>query len=147
MREGQRGDRIEVRDIKQVPGVAIGRGARTGHLPIVSGKAAVDPAALQAELKVIYTTLNQANLPNDAKIVVQSAAGPAVVEGVKNGQAKPDVILPRIQEFGETLREAQVVVREETALWQSINALTPLLGPLVGGSRVDAGRFDLSLPG
>lgn len=105
-----------------------------------------DLVELRQALKDMHAALGQAHLPDDTLIGAQTAVGNALVQGIKNGEAKPGVILSHVQEVAETLKQANVTVREGSSLWQSVQRLAPLLGPLVvGGAHAIAAWFGIFL--
>ena len=147
MTDQHTGDHITVGDITHGQGIAIGRDA---HAEVQSSSnsstAAVDPEVVRSVLKELRVALGQANLPDDTVISAQTATGNALVEGVKGDAVKPDVILANVQKAGETLKQANVVVQEGSTLWQSVQKLASVLGPLVvGGARVVAAWFGIPL--
>jgi hypothetical protein len=141
------GDHITVGDISHAQGIAVGCGAHaqvTGST-IAGGARAIDPETLRATLKELRTALGQADLPDDTLIDVQTAAGNALRQGVKDGEVQPDALMYHVKEIGETLKQANVAVQEGSTLWESIQKLAPLLGPLVGGARAVGAWFGVAL--
>ncbi len=139
------GDKIDVGDISGSQGIAIGRSARatvTGHN--LSGDVKVDAQQLRTALEELYDALGQAQLPREQVRTAQTAAGKAL-EGVKDKQVQADTVVQNVQKIGETLQQANTVVQEGSSLWQSVQKLAGLLGPLVGGARVVAAWFGVSL--
>jgi hypothetical protein len=100
-----------------------------------------DPAALRQALKDLYAALEQAALPVDAKIGAQTATGNALVQGVKDGEVNPHAIESHVREVANTLTQANVAVRQGSALWQSIEKMALLLGPLVIGGTHAVGTW------
>jgi conjugal transfer/entry exclusion protein len=141
----EEGDNITVGDISGSQGVAIGRSARatvTGQN--VSGDVKVDARQLRAALEELYDALDQAQLPRDQVRVTQTAAGNAL-EGVDEDKVNADTVVHNVQKIGETLKQANATVQEGTTLWQSVQKLAQLLGPLVGGARVVARWYGIAL--
>jgi hypothetical protein len=93
----------------------------------------------------MYTSLSQANMPRDKMISTQTAVGKAL-EGVKDDEVQAEIVVSHIQTVGEVLKQANVTVQEGSSLWQSVQKLATLLGPLVGGARIVAGWFGVLLP-
>ena len=147
MTDQHNGDNITIGDITHAQGIAIGRKAYASVQGSVNADAAsLDPETVRAALKELRTALGQANLPDETVISAQTAAGNALVEGVKDDAVKPDVVLSNVQKAGEALKEANVVVEEGSSLWQSIMKLAPVLGPLVvGGAHAVAAWFGIPL--
>jgi hypothetical protein len=143
------GDHIQVGDITSSGGIAIGRGANATFTGSINAGAAkdVDPDALRAALKELRSALRQSGLPEDAGLEAETAAGAAAIEGVKNGQVKPEAVVERVQQVGETLKGAKVAIEEGSDLWQSVLKLAPLVGPLVqGGAKAVGAWFGVPIP-
>ncbi len=146
MTEQDRGDSIQVGNITQAQGVAIGRGARasvTGHN--VAQGAQLDPTALRSALQELFAALGQTGLPADKAIGTQTAVGKAL-EGVQDDQVQADTVVPNLERAGELLKQAKVAVDEGSSLWESVMKLGAVLGPAVGGARVVAGWFGIPIP-
>ena len=142
------GDHIQVGDIRQAQGIAIGRGARAEvHGNVISGaEAQVDPEALRSVLRELRTALGQAGLPDDVQLRAETAAGNALVQGIKDGKAQPEPLVAHVEQIGKSLKEAHVAVEEGSKLWESVQKLAPVLGPLVaGGARAVAAWFGVPL--
>jgi len=140
------GDHIQVGNISGSQGIAIGRNARatvTGHN--ISGDVKIDPDELRTTLEEMYTSLSQANLPQDKMISTQTAVGQAL-EGVHDSEVQAETVVSHIQKVGEVLKQANVTVQEGSSLGQSVQKLITLLGPLVGGARIVAGWFGVPFP-
>jgi hypothetical protein len=143
--EPRRGDSFTVGDITNAQGVAIGTNATaivTGNN--VSGNTKIDPEQMRSALNALYDELGNAGLPKDKTRSVQTAAGNAI-EAVGDKEVKSNVIADNVNKIGETIKEANVAVKEGSSLWNSIKSLAPLLGPLVGGAHIVAGWFGLPL--
>jgi hypothetical protein len=108
--------------------------------------AKVDPAALQAALAELHAALGAAALPRAQAISAQTAVGNALEGGVQNGQVKPEALVPNLKKAAATVKQASLVVQQGTSLWESVQKLAPLVGPLVGGAHVVAGWFGIPLP-
>jgi hypothetical protein len=100
-----------------------------------------DPAALRQALKDLYVALEQAALPEDVKIGAQTATGNALVQGVKDGEVNPPAIESHVREVADTLTQANIAVRQGSILWQSIERMAPLVGPLVIGGMHAVGSW------
>ncbi len=140
------GDKIDVGDISGSQGIAIGRRARatvTGHN--LSSDVKVDAQQLRTALEELYDALGQAQLPRDQVRRMQTTAGNAI-DGVKDNEVKAETVVQNVQKIGETLKQANTVVEQGSSLWQSVQKLAPLLGPLVGGAKIVAAWFGVSLP-
>lgn len=140
------GDQIEVGNVTNVQGVAIGRNAHamvTGNN--VPGDVQIDSGQLRSALEELYGALAELDLVSSQKITAQMATGNAL-EAVHDNAMNADTITSNLKRVGETLNQANVVVEEGTSLWNSIARLAPLLGPLVGGARIVAGWFGVPLP-
>jgi hypothetical protein len=144
----QYGDRFQVGDISGSQGLAIGRAARAEvHGNIIADARAVNPETLRMVLTDLQAALGRADLPTEAKLVAQTAAGNAVLEGVVGGEVKPDVVVPQVEKIGAVLKRANVAVQEGSALWESVQKLATTVGPLVqGGAQVVGGWFGVPLP-
>ena len=144
----QYGDHFQVGDISGSQGLALGRAARAEvHGHITADARAVDPAALRRVLTDLQVALGRADLPTEAKLVAQTAAGNAVLEGVQAGEVKPDVVVSQVEKMGQALKRANVAVQEGSALWESVQKLATTVGPLVqGGAQAVAGWFGVPLP-
>jgi hypothetical protein len=148
-REHPAGDQINI-DTKQSQIGAIGSHA-TGT---VSGTINIDREAaneinaeeLRAALTELYAALGQANLPPDKLIEAQTAVGTAINQDIKEGKVEPDSLVSNVQRVGETLQEANVVVQKGTSLWESVQKLAPLVGPIVGGARIVGRMFGVPIP-
>jgi hypothetical protein len=139
------GDNITVGAITNAQGIAIGTNASahvTGNN--ISGEVMMDPDELRAALEDLYDALGQGDLPRDKARGAQTAAGNAL-DAVTEKEVKSDAVVENIKKVGATLKAANAVVQEGTPLWESVKKLAPLLGPVVGGARVVATWFGLSL--
>ena len=139
------GDNITVGNILQSQGIAIGRNATatvTGHN--LSGDVKVDARELRTALEELWDALGQALLPRERIRSAQTAAGNAL-DAVTDNEVKSDTVVENVKKIGETLKQANAVMQEGSTLWQSVQKLVPLLGPLVGGARVVAGWFGIPL--
>lgn len=145
MTEQRNGGNITVGNISGSQGIAIGPHASarvTGHN--LAGDVKIDAKELRATLESLYDALGQAQLPRDQMRSAQTAAGNAL-EAVKDDEVQSETIVQHVQKIGETLKQANVAVQEGSSLWESVQKLAPLLGPLVGGMRVVAGWFGVPL--
>jgi len=136
MSEQSGGDHIQVGDISGAQGIAIGRGAQanvTGSN--VAGE--VDTKALRAALEELHAALGLLGLPPGQVIAAQTAVGNAL-GGVQDEKVEKEAVVSNLEKVRDTLKDAQVVVEEGTSLWQSLQKLAPLVGPLVGGARLAA---------
>jgi hypothetical protein len=143
--EPRGGDSITVGDVTNAQGVAIGRNATatvTGNN--VVGNAKVDPEQMRAALESLFDELEKAGMPKDKARTAQTAAGNAI-NAVGDKEVKSNVVADNVKKIGDTIKEANVAVKEGSSLWNSIKGLAPLLGPLVGGAHVVAGWFGLPL--
>jgi hypothetical protein len=134
------GDSISVGDIRSAQGVAIGRHATasvTGH-NLASD--VLDPTQLKTVLEGLYDALGKAQLPRDHTREAQTAAGNAIA-AVNDKEFKPDSVVGSVKKIADTLKQADVAVKEGTSLWESVQKLATLIGPLVGGARVVAAWF------
>jgi hypothetical protein len=143
--ERNSGDQINIGDIINVQGLAIGRNASaqvTGNN--ISGDVKIDAKELRSALEDLYDALDQGGLPRDKTSSVQTAAGTAL-GAVTEKEVKSDIVVENVKKIGETIKQANVAVQEGTSLWQSVQKLAPLVGPLVGGARIVLAWFGLPL--
>ncbi len=143
--EPDRGDSITVGDITSAQGIAIGKNATatvTGDN--VAGHVKVDPEQMRAALASLFDELARAGLPKDKARTAQTAAGNAI-DAVGNKEVRSNVVADNVKKIGDTIKEANVAIKEGSSLWDSIKGLAPLLGPLVGGAHIVAGWFGLPL--
>ena len=119
------------------------RATVTGHN--LSRDVKVDAQQLRTALEELYDALGQAQLPRDQVRRMQTTAGNAI-DGVKDNEVKAETVVQNVQKIGETLKQANTVVEQGSSLWQSVQKLAPLLGPLVGGAKIVAAWFGVSLP-
>ena len=139
------GDNITVGDVINAQGVAIGRNATARVVGNnISGDVKIDAKELRTALEGLYDALDQGDLPRDKTRSAQTAAGNAL-DAVTEKEVKSDVVVENVKRIGETIKQANVAVQEGTSLWQSIQKLAPLLGPIVGGARIVAGWFGIPL--
>jgi hypothetical protein len=145
MADRRDGDSITVGNITGAQGVAIGRNARA-QVPgqNVSGDAKIDAKELRATLEQLYDELAQMQLPREQTRSAQTAAGNAL-DATKEDQVEADTVVQSVKRIGETLKQANVAVAEGSTMWQTVQKLAPLLGPLVGGARIVTGWFGLPL--
>jgi hypothetical protein len=135
------GDNITVGDIINAQGVAVGRGASvrvTGNN--IPGDVEINAGELRAALEELYDALEQGGLPRDKTRAAQTAAGNAIA-AVTDKEVKGDVVVDNVKRIGETLKQANVAVKEGSSLWGSIKKLASVLGPLVGGARAVGAWF------
>lgn len=139
------GDSIEVGDITQSQGIAIGREAYSE----VSGNVVVGTAnylevdELKRVLEDLYESLDQ--LPLDMRIRSQMATGTALSLGIEDGKAKPDVLVRQLQVVGDTIKQTNVMVEEGSSLWNNVRTLSTIVAPVVtGGARVVAAWFGVT---
>lgn len=140
-----RGDKISVGNISGSQGVAIGRNATatvTGSS--ISGDVKIDAQQLRAALNELWDALDQTQLPRDQKRTATTVASVAI-DSVKDDEVDSAGVVENVKKIGETIKQANVVVEQGSSLWQSVQKLAPLLGPLVGGARVVAGWFGVAL--
>ena len=136
------GDSISVGNITGAQGVVIGRQATanvTGH-NIASD--VLDRNQLKTILEGLYEALGDAQLPRDHTRAAQTAAGKAIA-ATNDKESKPDSIVGGVKEIADTLKQADIAVKEGTSLWESVQKLASLIGPLVGGARVVAAWFGI----
>ena len=107
---------------------------------------AVDPQALMAVLAELQAAIGELKLPPSDRLVAQTAAGNAALDGVKDGQVDVDVVKQNVERIGTTLKSANTAIQEGSTLWASVQKLASVLGPLVGGARVVAAWFGVPLP-
>src|SRR4051794_14717894 len=114
MAERHDGDSFQFGNLTNVQGLAAGRGARAEvHGNIIAGAAEqVDPETLRVALRELRTALGQANLPDETQLRAETAAGNALVQGVKDGKAQPEPLVAHVQEIGNSLKEANVAVEQ-----------------------------------
>jgi hypothetical protein len=136
-------DSISVGNITNAQGVAIGRQA-TAITGQNIANAALDPKQLRTALESLYDALGEAQLPREHTRAAQTAAGNAI-SALDQKEGKSDAVVENVKRIGDTLKEANVAVREGTSLWESVKKLAILVGPLVGGARVVASWFGISL--
>lgn len=84
--------------------------------------------------------MGQRSLPYDKTRSAQTATGNALAD-VSEEEVESGTVVENVKKIGETIRQANVTVQEGTSLWQSVQKLAPLLGPLVGGARTVGGWF------
>jgi hypothetical protein len=141
--ERREGDAITVGNVTNAQGVAIGRNASarvTGSNIATDTK--IDAKEFRAALEALYDGLDNAGLPRDRTRSLQTAAGNAI-DAVTEKEVKSDVVVENVKRIGETIKQTNVAIQEGSTLWQSVQKLSPLLGPLVGGARIVAGWFGL----
>jgi hypothetical protein len=102
----------------------------------------IDAGELRAALEGLYDSLGQADLPRDKVRSVQTALGNAL-DAVSDAEVKSEMVVENLRKAGDTFRQADVVVKEESTLWQNVKKLAQLIGPLVGGARVVASWFGM----
>jgi uncharacterized protein (UPF0147 family) len=139
------GDNISIGNISNSQGVAIGRNASAiASGQNVSGHITVDAEQLRIALATLYDAVGESQLPREQVRVAQTAAGKAL-EGVQDNEVNADTVVQNVRKIGETLTQANVAVKEGSILWESVQKLASLLGPLVGGARVVAAWFGILL--
>lgn len=138
------GDKIQVGDILNAQGVAVGRNASvqvTGNN--IPGDVEINTVELRATLEELYDALEQSDLPREKVRSAQTAAGNAI-DAVSDEDMKSDAVVENVRKIGETLKEANVVVQEGTSLFGSVRKLSSIIGPLAGGARVVAAWFGIT---
>lgn len=140
-----RGPKTTVGNITGSQGIAIGTNASAVVTSSsIGGEMKIDPQELRTALQELYTALTQAQLPVDKTISAQSAVANALGD-VKDDQVDGKSVAQNVQQVGETLKQANTVVEQGSSLWQSVQKLAPLLGPMVGGARIVAQWFGIPL--
>jgi len=137
------GDNITAGDIAGSQGIAIGRQASatvTGHNMLSDVK--IDAGELRAALEGLYDSLGQTELPCEKTRSAQTAAGNAL-DAVSQDEVKSERVVENVKKVGETIKQANVAVREGSALWQNVKRLAQMIGPLVGGASVVNGWFGI----
>ncbi len=130
------GDFIEVGDISNVQGLAIGQNAQARVIGSnIRGDARIDSEELRAALEDLHSALASAEIPPRGKIATQTAVGNAL-EGVDDDRVNADTVSSNLKKAGEVLKEANTTVEAGTSLWRSLETLASLIGPVVGGARV-----------
>jgi hypothetical protein len=119
---------------------------RVQNVRVRDDASAVDPRALVDALADLQAALGQANLQPSDRMVAQTAAGNAALEGVKDGQVNADVVAQNVERIGKTLKNANTAIQEGSSLWSSVQNIATTLGPLVGGARVVATWFGVPIP-
>jgi hypothetical protein len=104
----------------------------------------IDPRELRSTLEELYDVLGETELPRDKTRSAQTATGIAL-EAVTEDEVQREPVVENVKKVGETLKEANVAVQEGSALWQNVQNLSQLIGPLVGGTRIVAGWFGIPL--
>jgi len=117
----------------QAQAVAAGRGARVDAVELSSGGEIPSPSELRGALMALRASLREEKLSEEVLITAETAAGNALVSGVKSDEVKADIVTANVKAVADTLKEANVVVKEGSSLWESVQKLAPLLGPLVSG--------------
>jgi hypothetical protein len=138
------GDSISVGNITGAQGVVIGRQATanvTSH-NIASGF--LDRNQLKTILEGLLDALGEAQLPRDHTRAAQAAAG-RVITAANEKESEPDSIVGGVKEIADTLKQTDIAVKEGTSLWESVQKLASLVGPLVGGARVVAAWFGIQV--
>lgn len=138
------GDNINVGDIINAQGVAVGRNASarvTGNN--IPGDVQINAGELRAALEELYDALAQGGLPQEKVRSAQTAAGNAI-DAVTEEEVKSDTVVENVKKIGETLKQANVAVQEGTSLWGSVKKLSSIIGPLVGGARLVAAWFGVT---
>ena len=98
-----------------------------------AGAKDVSPDAVRDALQALYDAVGQTNLPQGIQIDAQLAAGGALKEGIKDGGVDPDKLVSNVKKVGEALEQANVAVKEGTALWESVQKVATAVAPLVVG--------------
>jgi len=139
------GDDIRVGNITHAQGIAIGRQA-SAHVTgdNIAGDVKINPRELRTVLEQFYDALGEAQLSREKTRGAQTEAGNAL-NAVSDDDVKSDVVVGSVKKIGETFKQANVAVQEGTSLWQSVQKLAPLLGPLVGGAHIVAAWFGIPL--
>jgi len=138
-------DHIQVGNITGSQGIAIGRDAQA----VVVGNSSaremrIDSTALRSALEQLYESVGDVGLPRDKKIVAQTATGTAL-EGVRDDEVDSASVTSGLQKVGDTLTQANVAIEQGTSLWENLQKLASLVGPLVGGAGVVGGWFGIPL--
>jgi hypothetical protein len=148
--ESQSSDQIQIGSIDRSQVGAIGphaKGKVSGPLNINADAATqIDAQALKAALMDLYSALGQSNLPQDKLITAQGAVSTAINQDIKDDKVEPEGLASHVELVGKTLQEANVAVQEGTSLWESVQKLAPLVGPIVGGARVVLQLFGIPVP-
>lgn len=103
----------------------------------------IDAGELRAALEGLYDSLDQTGeLPRDRTRSAQTAAGNAL-DAISEDEVKSETVVENVKKIGETIKQANVAVREGSALWQNVKNLAQLLGPLVGGASIVTAWFGI----
>jgi uncharacterized protein (UPF0147 family) len=140
------GDQISVGSMTGVQGIAIGRNAQavvTGHN--ISGEVRIDAGELRAVLGDLYDDLGALEVPRDARIAAQRAAGDAI-SAVSDDDVEAATVTSNLEKVGQALMTADAVIEKGTSMWDHVARLSSLLGPLVGGAKVVSAWFGIPLP-
>jgi|SRR5215213_3213840 len=143
--DNRSGDTITVGDIASSQGIAIGRQASatvTGHN--MPNDVKIDAGELRAALAGLYDSLDQTELPREKTRSAQTAAGNAL-DAVSEDEVKSATVVENVKKVGETIKQANVAVREGSAIWQNVKKLAQLIGPLVGGANIVGSWFGAPL--
>jgi hypothetical protein len=134
-----------------VAGPVSGQGIAIGHQASAvvkgssfAGDGTINATQLRETLEQLYDALGETGLPRDQVRKAQTAAGNAL-DGVSDDEVQADTVVQQVQKVAETLKEANVVVERGSSLWESVQKLAPLLGPLVGGARLVSAWFGIPL--
>jgi hypothetical protein len=139
------GESISIGNITNAQGVAIGRNAQSYVVgQNISRDTRIDANQLREALTQLHAALDQAGLPVDKKISTQTSVGLAL-EAAKGDQVQADGIVANVKKVGDVFKEANSTVQQGTSLWDSIQKLAPLLGPLVGGAKIVGAWFGIPI--
>jgi hypothetical protein len=127
------------------PMVSIGYGTKIhANHSNVHTAAQVDTAALKASLWELFRVLSRADLPTPAYMDVVTATGLAT-QKAKGDSPNVEELAGYLQQVGQALQKAQVVVEKVPQLAAVVTKIAQVLGPVVGGTKVVAGWFGLPL--
>jgi hypothetical protein len=128
-------------DISNSTGIAVGKDIRQ-NVNVNSVVGAFDADEVRAELEGLYAAIGGLDLPLGERIAAQTATGNAVA-GL-DGEAEQ--VTSNLEKVGQALQQAETTIERGSALWERVQRLATLLGPVVGGAGVVAGWFGIPVP-
>jgi hypothetical protein len=98
----------------------------------MSSSVKIDAGELRTALEELYDSLDQIELPRATTRSAQTATGNAL-DAVSEDEVKSETVVENVKKVGDSLKQANMAVREGSAMWQNVQELARLVGPLVAG--------------
>ena len=116
-------------------------------MPIHQGsQSTLDVAALKSSLQNLYDQLGALGLAKDQQMDAQAAVH-QTTKALEHPDAKGETVVQQIEQMSQNFKEAGISIQRGSQVAATILTVAQVVAPMVvGGAKVVAGWFGLSLP-